>query len=116
MPALVDVAWAIYSNSGPAMQVITLVVVVLGYKYEIAPRLDALETKTSSHGDDLQEQELEAAERDIMLQNAHQRLDKAKDARDDLRQRLTRLEHQYAFDHGDGDADIGPAGQAGGGQ
>lgn len=112
MPGLVEIAWLIYTNSGPALNLVFIGMVVLGWKYEIQPRLDALEDTQDDHGDSLQERNLNATERDILLENAHDRLDNADEARTSLRQRLTRLENAVAHeiegnpdDHGIGPAD-----------
>jgi hypothetical protein len=124
MPGLVDVAWFVYSNSGPALDLAFIGLVVLGYKFEIQPRLTDLEDVQDDHADDLQNKALNASERDVMLENAHERVDDAEDlaqqaeeARASLRARINRLERREAWRSGGGEDDgggpppIGPDGQ-----
>jgi len=112
MPGLVDVAWFVYQNSGPALDLGFIALVVLGYQYEIRPRLDDLETVQDDHADTLQDKALNGQERDIMLENAHERLDgndgrhdQAEEARASLRARISRLERREAWRSGGGDDD-----------
>jgi len=117
MPGLVEIAWLIYTNSGPALNLVFIGMVVLGWKYEIQPRLDALEDTQEDHGDNLQDKRLDAHERDILLENAHDRLDNADEARTSLRGRLTRLENAVAYqiDGNPDDHGIGPSNRGHGG-
>lgn len=108
-----------YQSSGPAFQFLNLAALAYGYKAiwkaQVQPWLSDLQNQQDHHGEKLAERAINAGERDVLLEDAHQRLDQAEDARVSLRDRLTRLEQRYASDHEFNPDDIGPtAGTVGG--
>lgn len=121
MSAFVDFAWRVYQHSPPLLITLFGVMVAAGWRYHVQPWLEELEDVQDNHADDIQQKALNGAERDVMLENAHERLDEhddlhqqAEEARASLRERITRLERREAWrsgDDGGGPPPIGPGNQ-----
>ena len=99
MFGLGDLFW-VYQNSGPALLFILVVLVGYAWKHDVAPRLDAIEATQEDRGDELQERALSAQERDILLDNAHKRIDQAEQALHRLKARVRNIEQAVAAEHG----------------
>lgn len=98
MPGAWDLFFDVYQNSGPALQLALLAIIAVGWERHVKPRLDRLERVQRDHADDLQDRALNHAERDVMLEKAHERLDRASDARKSLRERLRYVERRVNQD------------------
>lgn len=107
MGGLADLAWSIYQNSGPALQLALLALLMGGWKYVVEPRLDDLEEVQATHTDRLDSRALDNRETEVLLADAQDRLDQAEEARASLRERLRQLERRYAADHGMGGGEEG---------
>lgn len=94
-----DIVWA-YQNASPAL----LAIIILGgrhiYYRDIQPRLDDLDQRTRAIDDRVDDHDITASERDVLLEHAHERVDDAESIIDRLRLRLTRLEAGFAAQHG----------------
>lgn len=94
-----ELFWDVYQDSGPALQVVLIGLLTYIWRVRIQPRLDRLEETQSAHADDLQDKALDHRERDVLLSQAHNRLDNAKQARESLRKRIRRVERRVDQDH-----------------
>lgn len=102
------------SNYGPeAIRVGMLVALGLFWRLEVKPTLTSLKTTQQEHGDELESRALDNRERDILLDDAHDRHEQAKEARKSLRQRLEVLEHEVLKQHPE--VDLEPTARGGGG-
>jgi len=100
MVGLSDAIW-IYQNSGPAL----LVILILGggyvWKHEVQPRLNDLERTQEERGDRWEDHRVDARERILLIDDAHERVDQVEDAIQRLQDRLRDIEQAYARDHGE---------------
>lgn len=94
-----DAFW-LYQNSGPLLIFVLLSMMAYVWKFDLTPRLDALESTQEDRGDELQERALSAQERDILLDDAQSRIEQVEQAEQRLRKRLRAIEQAFAAEHG----------------
>lgn len=99
MVGLSDLFWA-YQNSGPAMLFLLAVGGAYAWKHDIQPRLKDLERTQEDRGDRVDDMELNARERTLLINDAHDRTDGLEDAVTRLRERLRGIEQRIAAEHG----------------
>lgn len=99
MPGVEDLFW-LYQNADTGILLFMTVGAAYIWKRDIQPRLNDLETVQDQRSDKWSEQHLNDQERDILLDNAHDRLDQQEQAVRNLRNRLQRLERGVAAETG----------------
>lgn len=99
MVGLTDL-WSLYQNSGPFLIFTLTLVVAYIWKFELQPRLDDLEDTQDQRGDKWQDQRLNAQERTMLIDDAHNRLDDVGQSVQRLKARLRSLEQTIAADRG----------------
>lgn len=108
MVGLSDLWWA-YQNSGPLLLFIIAAGGAAVYHWSLRPRLDRmqarlddLESTQEQRGDRWADHELDARERALLLDEAHETIDQVEDAVERLKMRVRGLEQQFAIEHGEG--------------
>jgi uncharacterized protein HemX len=96
--------WFAYQNSGPLLLFVMIVGGALVYRRDIQPRLQNLEETQEQRASRWQDHELNAQERALLLDDAHERIDGVEEAVDRLRERLLEVQHAVAAEHGRNDA------------
>lgn len=99
MVGLSDVFW-VYQNSGPALLFVLLAGGAYVWRHDLQPRLQELEQVQEDRRDRWQDQELNAQERALLVDNAQERLDQVDQAIERLKRRVRSIEQNYAVDHG----------------
>lgn len=94
-----DFVWNLYQNSGPALQILLILGGGYIWKHDIEPRLKDLEQTQEDRRDRWDEQELNAQERTLLIDDAHGRLDEVDEAVERLKRRVRGIESSYAVDH-----------------
>lgn len=100
MPAA-DFLFSLYQNSGPALQIIIILGGTYVWLHDLKPRLNEVEQTQEQRAERWDEQELNAQERTLLLDDAQGRLKQLEDAYDRLRNRLRALEQSHAAEHGE---------------
>lgn len=85
--------WTLYQASPPVLLFAIFVTMVGGWKYVVKPELDDLRDVQDDHADDIQDHNLNAQERDILL-SYHD------EAVTNLKARVRGLEQEFAAEHG----------------
>lgn len=96
-----DFIWELYQNSGPALQIIIILGLAYVWKHDIQPRINDLETTQERRDDRWDDQELNAQERAMLIDNAHERVDDIEVITDRLKKRVRGIEQAYACEHGE---------------
>lgn len=99
MVGISDLIWA-YQNSGPALLLAMLAGAGYVYRHDILPRLNSLERTQERRDDKWQDQELNAQERALLIDDAHSRADQLEETMQRLKERVRDIEQSYAVDHG----------------
>lgn len=97
-----DTVWFAYQNSGPFLLFVLLAGMAYVWRHDIQPRLQDLEATQEARGSRWQDHELNAQERALLLDDAHERIDGMEEAVDNLRDRLLDVQHRVAAEHGRG--------------
>lgn len=99
MVGVSDLFW-LYQNSGPLLLFLLLAGGTYVWRHDLQPRLKALEETQEARADKWESQQLNAQERAILLDDAHDRTDQIEQAVQRLKRRVRGLEQEYAADAG----------------
>lgn len=111
MVGVSDLLWA-YQQSGPALLLLLLAGAAYAWQHDIRPRLEQIEQQQEKRGDRWEQQQLNAQERALLIDDAQERVDQVENAITRLKTRVRDIEQEYAADHGrvpgDPDPEDGP--------
>lgn len=99
MAGVDDLFW-LYQNADTAILLAVSLAAYIAWKRDIQPRLMALEDVQERRGEKWDDQKLSGQERDLLLDDAHDRIGRVEDAVARLRERLRRLENGVAAETG----------------
>lgn len=94
-----EFVWSLYQNSGPALQFVLILGVAYVWKHDIEPRLTDLEQTQENRSDRWSDQELNAQERAMLIDDAHERVDDIEAITSRLKTRVRGLEQAHAIEH-----------------
>ena len=100
MVGLESLLWA-YQNSGPALLVMLSFVAGYVYRHDILPRLQEVEQTQEERAERWEDQQLNAQERTLLLDDAHERVDDVEKAVQRLKKRVRGIEQALAAERGD---------------
>lgn len=100
MVGVSDLFW-VYQNSGPALLFALAAGMLYVWRHDIHPRLHDLEETQEQRRDRWDEQELNAQERAILIDDAHTRVDDIEEVTERLKRRVRGIEHAYAAQTGE---------------